>query len=149
MRVPLDPTRPGALIVSMFVYDPVGEKPLELRAAVDTGASVTIIPWDIARSLGYPTGTAPSRRIVAGDGVYYAPTVLLSRVDVGPASARDVEAICHDLPQEALVDALVGLSFLTRFDVHLDFAAWEMELAARGGSPPRAGTGPGDTTCAG
>jgi clan AA aspartic protease (TIGR02281 family) len=131
MRVPLDATRPHALVVSMVVHGPRGEKPVKLRAAVDTGASVTIIPWDIARSLGYPTDTAPSRRIVAGDGIYYAPTVLLSRVVVGPASARDVEAICHDLPEEAVVDALVGLSFLTRFDVRFDFAAWEMELLSR------------------
>ncbi len=50
---------------------------------------------------------------------------------MGPASARDVEAVCHDLPEETMLDALVGLSFLTRFDVRFDFAAWEMELAPR------------------
>ena len=30
-----------------------------------------------------------------------------------------------------MLDALVGLSFLTKFDVGLPFKAWEMELAPR------------------
>ncbi len=47
------------------------------------------------------------------------------------ATARDVEAICHDLPEECPVDALLGLSFLTRFNISFDFDAWEMELVPR------------------
>ncbi len=69
--------------------------------------------------------------MVTGDGTFYAPRIVLERVDVGTATALNVEAICHDLPEECEIDALVGLSFLMRFEVRLDFAAWQMELLPR------------------
>lgn len=131
MRIPFDRSRRNALVVRMLVHGRAGRRPLELRAAVDTGASTTMIPLAAARLLGYPVDGADSERIVTDGGVVYAPRIVLSRVDVGPASARGVEAICRDMPEEAMLDALVGLSFLTRFDVHLDFEAWEMELVPR------------------
>ncbi len=131
MNIPLDPSVKGALVVEMEVYGRAGEGPWKLRAAVDTGASATMIPAAVARLLGYPLDGTEPERIVTGSGVVYAPRVVLDRLDIGPASARGVEAICHDLPQECTVDALLGLSFLTRFDVRFDFAAWQMQLAPR------------------
>lgn len=129
MRILFDPSINTALVVKMRVYGPARTQPLRLRAAVDTGAGTTMIPVEAARSLGYPLGEADSIRIVTASGVISAPKIVLGRVDVGPASAREVEAICHDLPKESMLDALVGLSFLKSFDVRLDFDAWEMELA--------------------
>ena len=133
MKVPFDPSIKTALVVEMLVYGPAGARPLELLAAVYTGASTTMIPTAAARLLGYPVDSAQRQRIVMGGGVPYAPRIVLVRLDVGPASERGVEAICHDLPKESMLDALVGLSFLTRFDLAFDFAAWEMELAPRAG----------------
>ena len=136
MKIPLDPSIKEALVVPMTIYDRAGEESVGLVAAVDTGATVTMIPRDAARKLGYPVDSIEPERFVAGDGVFYAPRVTLGRVDTGPASAANVDAICHDLPEETTLEALVGLSFLTRFDVRFDFAAWQMELAPRadGGS---------------
>ena len=133
MRIPFDPSIKIALLVRMLIYGPASERPSKLRAAVDTGASTTMIPLEAARSLGYPLDDAESERIVTGGGVIYAPRIVLERVDIGPASARGVEAICHELPRESMLDALVGLSFLTRFDLAFDFEAWEMELVPRAG----------------
>ncbi len=133
MKVPFDPSIKTALVVEMLVYGPAGARPLELLAAVDTGASTTMIPTAAARLLGYPVDSAQRQRIVMGGGVSYAPRIVLDRLDVGPASTRGVEAICHDLPKESMLDALVGLSFLTRFDLAFDFEAWEMELEPRAG----------------
>lgn len=131
MKIPLHPSTREALVVRMTVYDRAGEESVRLVAAVDTGATVTMIPLDAARKLGYPLDSIEPQRIVAGDGEFYAPKVTLGLVGIGPASARNVEAICHDLPEETMLDALVGLSFLTRFDVRFDFTAWEMELLPR------------------
>ena len=149
MKVSFDPSIKTALVVKMLVYGPAGARPLELLAAVDTGASTTMIPTAAARLLGYPLDSVQAQRIVMG-GVFSAPRIALDRVDMGPASAHGVEAICHDLPKESMLDALVagrvgapdstsgalmrrGLSFLTRFDVHFDFEVWEMELEPRTG----------------
>lgn len=72
------------------------------------------------------------QRIVTGGGVVYAPRIVLSRIEVGRASTSAVEAVCHHLPEECAVDALLGLSFLTRFRASFDFGAWDMELVPRG-----------------
>lgn len=104
----------------------------ELRAAVDTDASCTMIPWEAARSLGYRPDDSDTQRVVSGVGVLCVPRIVPGRVDVGPASVRDVEAVRHDLPEECGIDALLGLSFLTRFRVSFDFDEWEMDLTPRG-----------------
>ncbi len=90
-----------------------------------------VISAEVARSLGYSLEDAPAKRVLTSAGVIDAPKIVLARVDVGCASATEVEAICHDLPEESFINALVGLSFLTRFDVRFDFRAWEMELIPR------------------
>ena len=131
MKVSLERFHKTLLICPLTVYDLVGERPRKLLAAVDTGASSVMIPVDVARALGYSLADTETQALVTGAGVIYAPKIVLRRVDVGSVSATQVEAICHDLPEEALVDALVGLSFLTCFDVRFDFSAWEMELTPR------------------
>ena len=131
MKVPLDPSYRSILVVETTVYSAGEEVRTKLVAAVDTGASSFVIRPQVARSLGYPAETAPVERVVAGSSVFYAPKIVLARVDVGAASATDVDAISHDLPEESLVDALVGLSFLTSFQVSFDFESWEMDLSPR------------------
>ena len=120
------------MVVWATVYDRASQRPRKLLGAVGTGASSVIVPPNVVRALGYDLQDAPTERIVTGKGVLDAPKIALGRVDVGVASATDVEAVCHDLPAESLIDVLVGLSFLTRFDIRFDFDAWEMELLPRG-----------------
>ncbi len=131
MKISFDATSRQALVVDMLIYCPGRERSWKLRAAIDTGASTSLIPSEAALSLGYRPDGSETQRIVTGEGILYLPRIVLGRVDVGPASVRDVEAVCHDLPEEAPVDALLGLSFLTRFRLSFDFDAWEMELTPR------------------
>ena len=131
MRVRLDRSVRTILVCRVWVYDATGKQSRQLLGAVDTGASGMMISFEVARSLGYSLLGAPTEAVLTGNGVIHAPKIVLGRVDVGRASATELEAICHDLPEESLIDALVGLSFLTRFDVRFDFDAWEMELTPR------------------
>ena len=131
MKISLDKSNRRSLVVSLRVYGPEEGRHWELVGAVDTGASTVVIPWEVAHGLGYRLDGAELERLVAGNGVIYAPRIALRRIDVEGASATGVEAICHDLPDECPVDALIGLSFLTRFGVTFDFNAWEMQLAPR------------------
>jgi predicted aspartyl protease len=131
MRIPLDRSYRSALVVPLLVYHRELGFAYQLDAAVDTGASAVMIPAQVARFLDYAPGAAGSERIVTGNDAFEVPRLLLSRAVIGSASATDVQAVCHDLPEECPVDALVGLSFLTRFRVTLDFDAWEMELVPR------------------
>ena len=109
MKVPLDRSHRTLLVCPVTVYDRAGRRPRKLLGAVDTGAISVMISLEVARSLGYPVSGAATERVVTGKGVLDAPKIVLGRVDVGGATATDVEANCHDLPEESLIDALVGL----------------------------------------
>jgi aspartyl protease family protein len=80
---------------------------------VDTGAStVALRERDAAR-----LGLHPSRRdysvpIATANGIVRAAPVKLGRVEIGGVMVRQVEAIV--LPDEALSENLLGLSFLSR-----------------------------------
>ena len=132
MKIPLDQSCRHVLIVETTIHSADTSRSLDLVAAVDTGASNVMIPLEVARSLGYPAESAPEEPVVTGGGVVYGRRITLARIDVGPASATNIVALCHYLPEECAVDALVGLSFLTRFHLRFDFDAWEMELVPRG-----------------
>ena len=90
-----------------------------------------MIPREAAQSLGYVLDGVPTEQVVTGDGMLQAPKIIIGSIDVGGVRAMDVPALCHDLPEQSFVDALLGLSFLTRFHLRFDFDAWEMELLPR------------------
>lgn len=93
-----------------------------LLMALDTGATYTMIPWDIAEALGYEP--AISRRkmdIITASGVEKAPLITLSSISALGKEAKNVNCVVHDLPQASRVEGLLGLSFLKNFTVLLDF----------------------------
>ena len=94
----------------------------KIDMALDTGATLVIIPTSVAHSLGYSiyqpedvqTLTTPSGRI-------NAPVITLSSVEVLNVVATNVRAACVDMPVSIRCDGLLGLSFLRNFDVDLHF----------------------------
>ena len=41
--------------------------------------------------------------------------------------AKNVECVVHDLPEASRIDGLLGLSFLKRFKICIDFRKWNFE----------------------
>jgi len=107
----------------MAVEGPNGSELRVLPVAFDTGASFTIIPWDIAISLGYdPTGVTRRIRIITGSGVEYAPVIMVRKLTAIGESIANIKVLCHDLPEDSKVDGLLGLSFLRHFDIDISFS---------------------------
>ena len=102
------------------VEGPLGFERVEM--ALDTGASVVVIPTSVAHSLGYsiyqPEETLP---LTTPSGLVRAPIITLSSVEVFGAVATGVRAACMDMPLSIGVGGLLGLSFLRNFDVDLHF----------------------------
>ena len=93
-----------------------------LLVALDTGATYTMIPWDIAEALGYePAISGRKVDIITASGVHKAPLITLSSICALGKEARNVDCVVHDLPQASRVEGLLGLSFLRNFTVLLDF----------------------------
>lgn len=115
--VPFDSTK-NLIIINMAIEVPNDGELRILPVAFDTGASFTIIPWDIAISLGYdPAGVTRRVRIVTGSGVEYAPVITLRKLTAIGESIANIKVLCHDLPEDSKVDSLLGLNFLRHFDI--------------------------------
>jgi aspartyl protease family protein len=80
---------------------------------VDTGASVIALRERDAARLGiHPSQREYTAAVSTANGIVHAAPVELNRVDVGSLTVRNVQALV--LPDEALGENLLGMSFLSR-----------------------------------
>ena len=80
---------------------------------VDTGASVIALREGDAARLGiHPAEREYTARVSTANGVVRAAPIELNRVEIGPLTVRNVAALV--LPDEALSQNLLGMSFLSR-----------------------------------
>lgn len=89
---------------------------------VDTGASMTVLSYDLAVELGLLSGAEVRMETIntAGGSVQVTMTHV-KEIRAGSAIARDVPVAVHDLPNLIPgVSGLLGMSFLNNFKVTLD-----------------------------
>jgi aspartyl protease family protein len=80
---------------------------------VDTGASVIALRRQEASRLGiHPAQRDYTAKVSTANGVVFAAPIELGRVEVGGITVRNVSALV--LPDEALQQNLLGMSFLSR-----------------------------------
>lgn len=100
------------------------------RFVVDTGASLVTVSRGFAERAGVPVPAGPPIRVSTANGAALARLTRLDSLALQGAVADGVEAAVIDgLPGG--VDGLLGLSFLARFDFHLDAEAGRLDLAAK------------------
>lgn len=97
---------------------------------VDTGATQVAVSADLAARLGLPKGPAGQAR--TANGVVTTHATRLETVSLGGLTAHDVAGgILPEMPDNAV---LLGMSFLSRFDVSI--RGDEMVLRMRGAASP-------------
>ena len=117
------------LLVDAEVEGLMGGEVRNLRMVLDTGSSSTIIPWDVAMTLGYdPARSASRKRLITGSGIEFAPEIKVKAFSSLGERIENFDVLCHDLPEESRVDGLLGLSFLRYFDPSIRFSRGEIEL---------------------
>lgn len=52
----------------------------------------------------------------------------MKSISIGELEARDVDTICHNIPEISAVNGLLGLSFLRNFNLHVDFKLGKMRI---------------------
>ncbi len=120
--VSFDSTK-NLIIVDIDVEGADGRKLLTLPVVLDTGASSTIIPREVASSLGYDLARVTQQvKIVTGSGVEYVKVIMARKLTAIGEPIEDIEILCHDLPEESKVDGLLGLNFLRHFDIDISFS---------------------------
>jgi aspartyl protease family protein len=92
---------------------------------VDTGASTIALRQQDASRLGiYPAQRDYTAKVSTANGVIFAAPVELNRVEIGSVVVRNVAALV--LPDEALAQNLLGMSFLSR--IHWQYQGGRLML---------------------
>jgi clan AA aspartic protease (TIGR02281 family) len=96
---------------------------------IDTGATLVMIPWDMAEFLGYDPATSKEWvTMTTASTVEKVPLVTMKEMTVLGHSLRDIKVAVHDMPPMGRVDGLLGLSFLSKFNLKMMFKEGYLEL---------------------
>jgi predicted aspartyl protease len=109
MKIKFDAIQ-GLIVIPTRLYGTQGD--IIVRLALDTGATSSMINWDIAVLLGYDPASVKERiQITTGSGVEFAPRIAIKEVQIMGRSLENFPILCHTLPPSATVDSLLGLDF--------------------------------------
>src|SRR3989338_3302591 len=96
---------------------------LSLKMAVDTGATYTIIPVETAVAIGCdPLQARRKIEITTGSSIEYVPLITVPKFRALGFEVKNMEVICHNLPTQSPVEGLLGLNFLKKAGVVIDFS---------------------------
>ena len=85
-----------------------------IRLVVDTGATTTIIPPQIALAIGCnPVRAKHHLSIITASGLEYLPVVTVPVIESLGQHVNNLAVACHSLPPQSTVDGLLGLDFLS------------------------------------
>ena len=116
IEFPFDP-QDNLIVVPVEVH---GESQLiTLNMAVDTGATWTILPIKTCSIIG----AVHQRRIsiVTGSRVESAQLMTIPLIKAFGIDITNFKVVAHDLPSSLLVDGLLGINFLKRVKLTIDF----------------------------
>ena len=111
MNFRFDP-KAGLILVKTKLYGPHGDTVVNL--ALDTGATWTLVSWETAVLVGCDPASIQQRTAITTK-------LNLRSVEALGKAVKNLEILCHTLPPTSRVDGLLGLNFLRRFNVRLNF----------------------------
>jgi predicted aspartyl protease len=121
-----EPTE-GLIVVPAMLWGP--RMDLVVRLALDTGATDTVLNWDVVVSLGYDPVSSPARvRITTASGAESVPQVEIDKLEALGKEQEHFPVLCHTLPPDATVDGLLGLDFFRGQRLVVDFRAGSVTL---------------------
>lgn len=110
-------------IISLYAQI-VGHKTKRtIKLALDTGASLTMIPPEKIIITGHkiPTSQEKMIKIFTASGIEYVPVVSISALMCLGITVKNIDVICHNLPPESPVEGLLGLNFLIHLPAFIEF----------------------------
>ncbi len=123
LSIEIDPVAP-LIVLEAFI----GKEKYSVDMALDTGASYVMLPGYVAEYLNYDVNSGKRKPIITASKTENVPVINIDEMTVVNATARDVEAICHNMPPKSSVQGLIGLSFLRNFRLLIDFKEGYLEI---------------------
>ncbi len=99
------------------------------KLLIDTGSAYTVVSQELLEFIGSGPAVAPRRqRIITGSGYEVVPVVSVKTFNCFGKSLRDFTILGHTLPFGVYVDGLLGMDFLSKFDVEIKTKAGEVVM---------------------
>ena len=96
---------------------------LSLKMALDTGATFTMIPFEAALAIGCdPLRSRHKIDIITGGSIEYVPVITIPKFRAFGIEVKNMEAVIHNLSTQSPVEGLLGLNFLKKAKVVIDFS---------------------------
>ena len=106
----------------------------DVWVALDTGASTTSIPIKTALDLGYdPYHPKYHKEVITGTQVENIPVIEAKKITAIGQPVEHIEVLCHDLPQDLRVDGVLGLNFISKFNINISFARGIIDIEPHDG----------------
>ncbi len=126
MSLSFDP-KVGLIVVPVRLWGL--ERDTIAHLALDTGATGSLVNWDIAVLLGYDPAASRERvRVTTGSSVEFAPQIVIQKVEALGRERTGFSVVCHTLPPSAAVDGVLGLDFFQGTRLILDFRKGQVTL---------------------
>jgi len=96
---------------------------LTLKMALDTGATYTMIPTEAAIAIGCrPLESKRKLKVTMGNGTDYVPVITIPKFRAFGVEIRNMDVVCHNLPTQSPVEGLLGLNFLKKAKIIINFS---------------------------
>lgn len=90
------------------------------KLLIDTGSAYTILSQEMLEAIGSSPATAAKRqRIITGSGYEIVPVVSVDSFCCFGKTMKDFSILGHTLPIGVYVDGLLGMDFLSSFEVEI------------------------------
>ena len=106
-----------------------GKRKASVRMLWDTGARVTMLSWKTLEFCGYePYLIRKTVPVTTANGVVECPVIKVKEISLGKFKARNIDIVCHDIPELIRIEGLIGLNFIENFRVCIDYRKEYMEI---------------------
>jgi len=118
VTIKFDPTD-SLIVIPTRLYGDKGKT--IARLALDTGATFSLINWDIAILLGYDPAVSQERiRITTGSGVEFTSKIHVKKIEIVGRTLENFPILCHTLPPTSSIDGVLGLDFFRGMSLMID-----------------------------
>jgi clan AA aspartic protease (TIGR02281 family) len=102
------------ILVPVVLHSPMGS--VRARFVFDTGASLTIVDYRIAETIGYEShhAVAPSQ-VSSASGKEHGFRIKVASFETLGKQRANFEVACHALLEQG-VEGLIGMNFIEQFD---------------------------------
>jgi predicted aspartyl protease len=90
------------------------------KLLIDTGSAYTILSQELLESIGSsPAAAIKRQRIITGSGYEIVPVVSVNNFNCFGRSVKEFSVLGHTLPMGVYVDGLLGMDFLSSFNMEI------------------------------